>query len=735
MNSIPNQNGIGLEQQFAGLDIRGGFPPPQAATRFVQPPHRMDGFDRTGNQAFTNFRGGAFTRGAAAGRPAFGGGFDPRGPPPPMPPAFDRGFSRGGYGERDRDRDRWTGYGFSDRPANGFGGRGGRFDRAGDFGFGDRRGGSNNWNSYGRNNNSRSGGSGVVRWGERQEDLHMNDRWKEPNEADWTVPLLRDSRVEEELFKNTSTGINFDKYDDIPVDATGNDVPECINSFTELELTPIIIENIELAKYTTPTPVQKYAFPIILKSRDLMACAQTGSGKTAAFLVPLLNQIFMNGPQGNAPPDAKQRPMGGRKKQFPLALVLAPTRELATQIYNEARKFSYRSHVRPCVVYGGADVGGQMRDLERGCHLLVATPGRLVDMLERGKVGLDNCRYLVLDEADRMLDMGFEPQIRRIVELDTMPPTKDRHTMMFSATFPKEIQRLAQDFLNDYIFLAVGRVGSTSENITQEIVWVEDDQKKSFLLDLLSATQNKEGNGENAAESLTLIFVETKRGADNLEEYLYRYAGYPVTSIHGDRSQAERELALKNFRNGRCPILVATAVAARGLDIPHVKHVINFDMPSDIEEYVHRIGRTGRMGNVGLATSFFNENNRNLVRDLMELLTETKQTVPDWLENYSLEVHKSSGHGRRGGKRFGGGFGGRDYRQQNRSGGYNKSNQGYNQSKMGGGGGGGGAFPAYGMPPMGGMYGYPMQMGGYGGAYAAAPPHAAGGTDNTWWGN
>ncbi|KAF0290097.1 ATP-dependent RNA helicase bel [Amphibalanus amphitrite] len=223
-----------------------------------------------------------------------------------------------------------------------------------------------------------------------------------------------------------------------------------------------------------------------------------------------------------------------------------------------------------------------------------------------------------------------------------------------------------------------------------------------------------------SAESLTLIFVETKRGADNLEEYLYRYAGYPVTSIHGDRSQAERELALKNFRNGRCPILVATAVAARGLDIPHVKHVINFDMPSDIEEYVHRIGRTGRMGNVGLATSFFNENNRNLVRDLMELLTETKQTVPDWLENYSLEVHKSSGHGRRGGKR-------------QAAAAAPGAAQGYNQGKMAG--GGGGAFPAYGMPPMGGMYGYPMQMSGYGGAYAAAPPHAAGGTDNTWWGN
>jgi len=683
----------------------------------------MDAFDRSGNQAFNNFRGQQFQRGGAGGRPGFGGAFDPRGPPPPMPPTFDRGFQRGGYGGRG----------------------GGRFGGSGGFGFGgDRGGGSNNWNSYGRNNNA-SRGSGVVRWGEREEDLRMNDSWKGGvGDVDWTVPLHRDARVEEELFKNSCTGINFTKYDDIPVDATGNDVPSCIQGFSELELTPIIRENIELAKYTVPTPVQKYAFPIVLKGRDLMACAQTGSGKTAAFLVPVLNQIFLAGPQACQPSADVKRPMGGRRKQLPLALVLAPTRELATQIYNEARKFSYRSHVRPCVVYGGADVGGQMRDLDRGCHLLVATPGRLVDMLERGKVGLENCRFLVLDEADRMLDMGFEPQIRRIVEQDTMPPTKDRHTMMFSATFPKEIQRLAQDFLHDYIFLAVGRVGSTSENITQEVVWVEEDQKKAFLLDLLSVSQQKavdQQTGEIAAESLTLIFVETKRGADNLEEYLYRYAGYPVTSIHGDRSQAERELALKNFRCGRCPILVATAVAARGLDIPHVKHVINFDMPSDIEEYVHRIGRTGRMGNTGLATSFFNENNRNLVRDLMELLTETKQTVPEWLESYSMEVHKNSGHGRRGGKRFGGGFGGRDYRQQNRQGNYQKTGppQGYSQNKLpaGGAAGGAGQFQAYGLPAMGSMYGFghpALQMGGYGGAYAAAPPHSAGGTD-TWWAN
>lgn len=234
-----------------------------------------------------------------------------------------------------------------------------------------------------------------------------------------------------------------------------------------------------------PTPVQKYAIPIIIQRRDMMACAQTGSGKTAAFLVPILNQIYESGP--SVPPPGVVVP--GRRKQFPLGLVLAPTRELATQIYEEARKFAYRSRMRPAVVYGGANVGEQMRELDRGCHLLVATPGRLVDMLNRGKIGLHLCRFLVLDEADRMLDMGFEPQIRRIVDEDNMPTTGERQTLMFSATFPKEIQILARDFLKNYIFLAVGRVGSTSENITQRILWVEDDDKRSHLLDLLNAAE------------------------------------------------------------------------------------------------------------------------------------------------------------------------------------------------------------------------------------------------------
>lgn len=486
------------------------------------------------------------------------------------------------------------------------------------------------------------------------------------NEVDWTIPTSRDERLELELFGTGNTGINFSKYEDIPVEATGENIPSHITSFDEVKLTEIIKNSITLAGYDTPTPVQKYAIPIIIGRRDVMACAQTGSGKTAAFLVPILNQIYECGPR--APPPQVS---SGRRKQYPLGLVLAPTRELATQIYDEARKFAYRSRMRPAVVYGGANITDQMRELDRGCHLLVATPGRLVDMLSRGKIGLQNCRFLVLDEADRMLDMGFEPQIRRIVEEDSMPPTGERQTLMFSATFPKEIQMLARDFLSNYIFLAVGRVGSTSENITQKIVWVEEHDKRSYLLDLLQVNSY-----EVPEESLTLVFVETKKGADMLEEFLAQM-GYPVTSIHGDRSQREREDALRRFRAGKAPILVATAVAARGLDIPHVKHVINFDLPGDVEEYVHRIGRTGRMGNLGLATSFFNSRNHNLVRDLVSLLLEANQELPSWLENMFSEARHTGGPRRPGGSsstttkntRFGsGGFGARDYRQQPSSG-------------------------------------------------------------------
>jgi superfamily II DNA/RNA helicase len=315
------------------------------------------------------------------------------------------------------------------------------------------------------------------------------------------------------------------------------------------------------------------------------------------------------------------------------------------------------------VIYGGSDIKNQIRDLDMGCHLLVATPGRLIDMHARDKIGLEQIKYLILDEADRMLDMGFEPQIRDLVERRDMPGNTHRQTMMFSATFPKEIQVLARDFLNNYVFLAVGRVGSTSVMITQRLEWVDENEKRSFLLDLLRTDPT----------ALTLVFVETKRGADDLERFL-QYENYPAISIHGDKCQVEREDALALFKTGRKPILVATAVAARGLDISNVKFVVNFDLPTDIDEYVHRIGRTGRAGNTGEAISFFNDKNRNIAKDLYDLLKETQQEVPDFLikmvdEIRSTQTHGGRKYGSNSGPRFTGGnqFHNRDYRLNNKN--------------------------------------------------------------------
>jgi ATP-dependent RNA helicase DDX3X len=449
-----------------------------------------------------------------------------------------------------------------------------------------------------------------------------------------------------------------------------------VSTFTNPPLDDHLLSNIHLASYKVPTPVQKYSIPIVMSGRDLMACAQTGSGKTGGFLFPILSQAFQNGPS-TPPGQAGGNFYGRQRKAYPTSLILAPTRELVSQIYDEARKFAYRSWVRPCVVYGGADIGSQLRQIERGCDLLVATPGRLVDLIERGRISLVNIKYLVLDEADRMLDMGFEPQIRRIVEGEDMPPTSNRQTLMFSATFPRDIQMLARDFLKEYVFLSVGRVGSTSENITQKVEYVEDNDKRSVLLDILHT---------HGATGLTLIFVETKRMADSLCDFLINQH-FPATAIHGDRTQRERERALEYFRNGRCPILVATAVAARGLDIPNVTHVVNYDLPTDIDDYVHRIGRTGRAGNTGIATAFFNRGNRGVVRDLIDLLKEAHQDVPSFLENIARE---GSGYGGRGGGGRGRGRGTTSNRDMRRGGGGNAS--GGPPSYSGGGAGGAGGF-------------------------------------------
>lgn len=579
--------------------------------------------------------------------------------------------------------------------------------------------------------------SGTSSFGSGGGGGHRNDgygRWQDGQH----ILAPSNPRTEKELFGEAGdaihqhSGINFDKYGDIPVSVTPPDprvvgreydTPEPITQFTEADVNAHLLDNIKLARYTTPTPVQKYSMPIVSSGLDLMACAQTGSGKTAGFLFPILNALYNRGPppplSGDAPPQGGPGRYRSRTAK-PTALILAPTRELVSQIHDEARKFAYRSWVRPAVVYGGADIGTQLRQIENGCDLLSATPGRLVDLIERGRISLSNIRYLVLDEADRMLDMGFEPQIRRIVEGEDMPGIDVRQTLMFSATFPREIQRLALDFLKrEQMFLSVGRVGSTSENITQKIEYVEDQDKRSVLLDLML--------GMNIS-GLTLIFVETKRMADSLEMFLQQQR-IAATSIHGDRSQREREYALETFKNGRTPVMVATAVAARGLDIPHVGHVINYDLPSDIDDYVHRIGRTGRAGNTGVATAFFNRGNKNIVKQLLELLKEAKQEIPAWLEQVAMEKafdsqyggsSRGGGRGGRGGSRSGGGAraGGGGF------GGGRTQTSFVNGSGAGGFGGARGGMMSGGPGAYGGFSVQPQS--GYGGGMGGAP-------GGSWW--
>ncbi|ODV86533.1 hypothetical protein CANARDRAFT_206909 [[Candida] arabinofermentans NRRL YB-2248] len=580
--------------------------------------------------------------------------------------SFDGGYQSRGYNNNN------GGY-----QSRGYGGSNGGYGGSNNGGYQSRGyGGNNRGGNFGGNSRRPNIGQGVFANG-----VH--------------TPAERNEKVELELFgaagdpQFQSSGINFDNYDDIPVEATGDNPPEPISEFTSPPLDPLLVENIKFARFTKPTPVQKYSVPIIAMGRDLMACAQTGSGKTGGFLFPVMSESFSTGPVVSEPSESN---VYERSKACPTALILAPTRELVSQIYEEARKFSYRSWMRPCVCYGGSDIQSQIRNLERGCDLLVATPGRLNDLLERGRISLKNIKYLVLDEADRMLDMGFEPQIRHIVQECDMPGVKDRQTLMFSATFPKEIQMMAGDFLDNYIFLSVGRVGSTSENITQRVVYVEDDEKKSSLLDILSSTEDTLTSG------LTLVFVETKKMADMLSDFLLNQ-GFPATSIHGDRSQYERERALEMFRTGKTPILVATAVAARGLDIPNVTHVVNYDLPNDIDDYVHRIGRTGRAGNTGIATAFFNRGNKNVAKELIDILSEANQEVPEFLEALAREGARGGNVRGRGGRtpnrdvrRYNNG-GSNGYSSGGYGGGY-QSQGGFNRSSYGSSGASHGGAPA-----------------------------------------
>jgi ATP-dependent RNA helicase DDX3X len=447
--------------------------------------------------------------------------------------------------------------------------------------------------------------------------------------------------------QRSSAGIDFDKYEAIPVQITGNDVDsiKAIDRFSGANLSDQLFDNLRRCGYDRPTPVQKNSIPIVLSGRDLMACAQTGSGKTCAFMVPCLESLMRSGP----PPDG-----GNKRKAMPCGLVLAPTRELAAQIHVEASKFAFESGILCCIIYGGADMREQRAELDRGCDILIATPGRLTDMAERGNISLELIQFFILDEADRMLDMGFEPQVRQIVDSLGMGKRSafPRQSMMFSATFPREVQMMAQDFMDNYVFITVGRVGSASELIKQEVVYAGELRQKVHALER-AVKDNLPAGG------LCVIFVETKRAADDLELDLHK-GGVAVTAIHGDRSQTEREQALQAFKSGENPVLVATDVAARGLDIPNVALVINFDMPKQLDDYVHRIGLTGRAGRKGVAVAFVNERCTYLP-ELGDLLVEAKQDPPLWFNdlcrNAARRGGKGAGKGGRGNK-----FGGQDLR-------------------------------------------------------------------------
>ena len=303
-----------------------------------------------------------------------------------------------------------------------------------------------------------------------------------------------------------------------------------------------------------------------------MACAQTGSGKTAAFLFPMIDKLLSTRPPGK---DGMQT--------TPQVVIMAPTRELVVQIHDEARKFCGGTDLSCCEVYGGTSTRDQLHALGGGCNILAATPGRLLDFVERGRISFKNVQFLVLDEADRMLDMGFMPQVKNCVYHNTMP--KLRQTLMFSATFPAQIQRLASEFLNNYLFLQVGIVGGACEDVRQTFINVTD--KNKMQRNELLAEMLKEQFKSNKNEKV-LIFTEQKKHADILALFLCQ-EDLPTTTIHGDRQQEEREMALNDFKRGRKPILVATSVAARGLDIKDVTHVVNFQMPKEVDEYVHRL--------------------------------------------------------------------------------------------------------------------------------------------------
>jgi ATP-dependent RNA helicase RhlE len=365
-------------------------------------------------------------------------------------------------------------------------------------------------------------------------------------------------------------------------------------TFESLNLCAPLLKALETEGYTQPTPIQRQAIPHVLEGRDLLGCAQTGTGKTAAFALPILHLLSKNAPKS----------AGGRKKLR--CLVLTPTRELAAQIEESFERYGAELPLKTAVIFGGVGQGAQVSALRKGVEILVATPGRLLDLIDQGHVVLSELEIFVLDEADRMLDMGFIHDVRRVLKV--LP--KQRQSLFFSATMPPDIQKLANDILSNPKKVEVAPVSSTAEKIEQSVYFVDSKEGKRFLLQHVL---------QDESIKRALVFTRTKHGADRVAKFL-NAVGVTAEAIHGNKSQNNRVRALDNFKSGETRILVATDIAARGIDIDGVSHVINYELPNVPETYVHRIGRTARAGAEGKSFSFCDQEEREYLRDIEKLI-------------------------------------------------------------------------------------------------------------------
>jgi len=418
-----------------------------------------------------------------------------------------------------------------------------------------------------------------------------------------------------------------------------------VTSFDHLGLADSLLRAVRDEGYHTATPIQIQAIPAVLAGRDLMGCAQTGTGKTAAFALPTLHRLSANDGdarrENSMPRSGEENGSHGGKRRHgnrrPIrSLVLAPTRELAAQIGASFAAYGRFTGLRYTVVYGGVGQGPQVRALQNGVDILVATPGRLLDLMEQGYINLNSVEMLILDEADQMLDMGFIVPLRRIVA--SVP--KVRQTLMFSATMPPEIRKLAGEWLREPVHVQVGPVATPVELVEQSVYFVEPRHKPHLLAHFL----------QNTAFTRTLVFARTKHGADKIVKNLTR-SGIRAAAIHGNKSQNVRQRTLDAFKSNRPPVLVATDVAARGLDIDSISHVVNYDLPDVPEMYIHRIGRTGRAGATGIATSFCAREERDQLRQIERLTRQTltiEQNQPEYPHDSAPALdHNSRSNGNR----------------------------------------------------------------------------------------